>query len=170
MDSVSAAHALFIYPRQRICQKSICEVIMMATDEFRPDVGKTLFAEHQGNLLQALRQLADALGHDQANTNLAQFFSRFMRGFWDPYEEVCTASSKGQKKTTEKLRALEGLLKAKLSPDLFALVSQYGDLLASRNSAALDYAFLVGYQCAFRFLLMGLSPGTEVFQREEEEL
>ncbi len=142
----------------------------MATEEFRPDVGKKLFAEHQSDLLQALGQLADALGHDHANTGLSQFFSRFMRGFWDPYEEVCTVSSKQQVKTTEEIRALEELLKANLPPDLFSLFSRYGDLLASRNSNALDYAFLVGYQCAFRFLLMGLSPGAEVFQREEEEL
>lgn len=143
---------------------------MMATDEFRPDVGKDLFAEHQDDLLQTLRQLADALGHDQANTDLAQFFSRFIRGFWDPYEEVCTVSIKQQEKTTEEIRALERHLKANLPPDLFSIFSRYGDLVASRNSNALDYAFLVGYQCAFRFLLMGLSPGAEVFQREEEEL
>ncbi len=93
----------------------------MATEEFRPDVGKKLFAEHQSDLLQALGQLADALGHDHANTGLSQFFSRFMRGFWDPYEEVCTVSSKQQVKTTEEIRALEGLLKAKLPPrPLFA--------------------------------------------------
>jgi len=171
MDRVSAAHALFyIYSRQRICQKSICEVIMMATDEFRPDVGKNLFAEHQTDLLQALRQLAGALGHNQFHTDLSQFFSDFMRGFWDPYEEVCIESKRQQEKTTMEIRAMENLLKVELSPDLFSLFSQYSGLVAKRNNTVLDYAFLVGYQCAFRLLLMGLSPVAEVFQREEEEL
>lgn len=143
---------------------------MMVPEEFRPDVGNKLFAEHQTELLQALRQLADALGYGQDHSDMAQFFSDFMSGFWNPYDEVCTLSNQQQAKTTAEIRALEDLLKAKLSPDFFPLFSQYSDLLASRNSGALDYAFLVGYQCAFRFLLMGLLPGAEVFQREEEEL
>jgi len=167
--TVSAVYALFyIYPAERSCPK-ISEVILMVSDEFRPDVGKRLFAEHQTELVQALRQLASVLGQDQTHAGLSRFFSNFMRGFWDPYEEVCTVSNRQQGKTTAEILELEKLLKDKLPPDLFSLFSRYGDLLTSRNSAALDYAFLVGYQSAFRFLLMGLSPGATVFQGEEND-
>ena len=56
-----------------------------------------------------------------------------------------------------------------MTPDAQDMLGQYSDLLAARNSTGLDYAFLVGYQCAFRLLIMGLSPGTVNFLREEEQ-
>jgi len=46
---------------------------------------------------------------------------------------------------------------------------QYSDLLAARHTSALEYAFLVGYQCAFRFLMMGLCPATMDFLKEKKE-
>ena len=54
-----------------------------------------------------------------------------------------------------------------MGPDGRPLLERYSDLLAERNSTALDYAFLVGYQCAFRFLMMGLFPATGAFLKEE---
>ena len=56
-----------------------------------------------------------------------------------------------------------------LTPENLSLVEQYNDLLAQRNSEALDYAFLVGYQCAFRFLMMGLLPAAQTFLQKEEK-
>lgn len=135
----------------------------MVTDEFRPDVGKDLFVQHQAELERALQQAAAALGLDQTYPCSADFFQAFISGFWDPFEEICTTGNRQQEGITAELRTLEHQLCQELPPDKWETFNRYGDLLSERNSAALDYAFLVGYQCAFRFLLMGIRPATGAF-------
>lgn len=137
----------------------------MVTDEFRPDVGKRLFLQHRAELEQGLRQIASALGRDQEFQNPEDFFHDFISGFWDPYEEVCETGNKQQKAITEELRTLAKQICHALSPDKRDLCERYSDLMAERNSTALDYAFLVGYQCAFRFLLLGVLPAKGAFLR-----
>lgn len=141
----------------------------MVTDEFRPDVGKALFLQHRAELEQGLRQVASALGKDQAFQNLEDFFHDFICGFWDPYEEVCSVGNRRQKALTEEIRTLERQISHELTPDQQKNLERYSDLTAERNSTALDYAFLVGYQCAFRFLLLGMLPATGAFLRGSEE-
>ena len=140
----------------------------MVKDELRPDVGKSIFIQHQAELEQGLQQLAGALGYDQELTPPAEFFQAFS-GFWDPFQEACEAGNQRQKEITAKIRSLEKQLRQGMTPDAQDMLGQYSDLLAERNSTGLDYAFLVGYQCAFRLLIMGLSPGTVNFLREEEQ-
>lgn len=137
----------------------------MVTDEFRPDVGKKLFIQHQAELEHGLRQVASALGRDQEYQDPEDFFHDFISGFWDPYEEVCETGNRQQKAITAELRALAEQICHELSPDKRDLCERYNDLMAERNSTALDYAFLVGYQCAFRFLLLGVQPATGAFLR-----
>ncbi len=139
----------------------------MVKDEFRPDVGKKIFLPHQSELEQGLRKVAHALGRDSEFNGSADFFRAFISGFWDPYEEVCKEGNYQQEEITAEIRALETQLFQALGPDGRSLLERYGDLLAERNSTVLDYAFLVGYQCAFRFLMMGLFPATGAFFREE---
>ena len=141
----------------------------MVKDELRPDVGKSIFIQHQAELEQGLQQLAGALGYDQKLTLPAEFFQAFISGFWDPFQEACEAGNQQQKEITAKIRSLEKQLRQGMTPDAQDMLGQYSDLLAARNSTGLDYAFLVGYQCAFRLLIMGLSPGTVNFLREEEQ-
>lgn len=141
----------------------------MVKDEFRPDVGKKLFTQHQDELEQGLHQLASALGYGQKLTHPAEFFQAFISGFWDPFQEACEAGNQQQKETTAKIRSLERQLLQGMTPEIQDRFNQYSDLLAARHSSALDYAFLVGYQCAFRFLMMGLSPGATDFLREEDK-
>ena len=140
----------------------------MVKDEFRPDVGKKLFSQHQAELEQGLRQMALALGRNPNLPHTAEFYQAFIDGFWDPFQEVCETSNKQQAETTAKIRALEDQLRQGMTPDTQDSFSQYSDLLAARNTNALDYAFLVGYQCAFRFLMMGLCPATMDFLKEDQ--
>lgn len=141
----------------------------MVKDELRPDVGKSIFIQHQAELEQGLQQLAGALGYDQELAPPAEFFQAFISGFWDPFQEACEAGNQHQKEITAKIRSLEKQLRQGMTPDAQDMLGQYSDLLAARNSTGLDYAFLVGYQCAFRLLIMGLSPGTVNFLREEDQ-
>lgn len=141
----------------------------MVKDEFRPDVGKKFFAQHQAELEQGLQQLAHALGCNQNFPHSAEFFKAFIDGFWDPFQETCEVGNQQQTEITEKIRSLENQLRQGMTPDTQDILGQYSDLLAARNSTGLDYAFLVGYQCAFRFLMMGLSPSTMDFLKEEDK-
>lgn len=140
----------------------------MIKDEFRPDVGKKLFAQHQTELEQGLRQMASAIGYNQELPHPAEFFQEFISGFWDPFQEACEVGNQQQKELTERIRSLESQLRQGMTPDTQDIFGQYSDLLAARNSTSLDYAFLVGYQCAFRFLMMGLSPSAMDFLKEED--
>lgn len=141
----------------------------MVRDEFRPDVGKKLFTQHQAELEQGLKQMASALGLNQKLSNSAEFYQAFIDGFWDPFQEACEVGNQQQKEITTKIRSLERQLLQEMAPETQDRFGQYSDLLAARHSSALDYAFLVGYQCAFRFLMMGLCPATMDFLKEEKE-
>lgn len=141
----------------------------MVKDEFRPDVGKKLFTQHQTELEQGLQQMASALGLNQKFPISAEFFQAFIDGFWDPFQEVCEVSNQQQKETTAKIRSLEQQLLQEMGSETQDRFGQYGDLLAARHSSALDYAFLVGYQCAFRFLITGLCPATMDFLKEAKK-
>ena len=139
----------------------------MVPDELRPDIGKKLFSQHQAELEQGLRQMAHALGIDTKFSSSADFFCNFMSGFWDPYEETCKEANQHQESLSKEIRALECQLREMIGLDVQPYFDRYSELLMARNSAALDYAFLVGYQCAFRFLMMGLFPETRTFLNEE---
>lgn len=140
----------------------------MVKDEFRPDVGKELFAQHQTELEQGLKQMASALGLNLKFPISAEFFQTFIDGFWDPFQEACAVDNQQQKETTAKIRSLERQLLQEMASETQDRFGQYSDLLAARHTSALEYAFLVGYQCAFRFLMMGLCPATMDFLKEKK--
>lgn len=131
-------------------------------------MGKKIFLQHQAELERGLEQVAHALAVDRESFCPADFFQAFISGFWSPYEEVCEIGNQQQKEVTKEIRALEQQIHQGLPPDKWEAFCRYGDLLAERNSVALDYAFLVGYQCAFRFLLMGLHPASGAFIQNSE--
>ncbi|MCI9265065.1 MAG: hypothetical protein HFF06_10935 [Oscillospiraceae bacterium] len=133
----------------------------MLDKEFRSGIGKEQYIKHQKELLQALRKLANALGKDTAYCNSGEFFRDFLNGFWEPFDEISDTGNRKQDKLNEEIRAYRDLIKTKISPEANALLESYVDLLGSRNGEALNYAFLVGYQSAFRFIILGLSePAT----------
>lgn len=171
MDGYPAAHALFyIYPRQWVSAKNkMNEVKKMVSDELRPDIGKKLFSQRQAELEQGLQQMAHALGTDTKLSSSADFFRDFINGFWDPYEGTYKEVNRRQESLTKQIRALESQLREMIGPNTHPIFDRYSELLMARNSTALDYAFLVGYQCAFRFLMMGLFPATRTFLSEEDK-
>ena len=50
----------------------------MVSEEFKADLGKAQFIEHQKELTQALQQLANALGKDKAYCYSEDFLNGFM--------------------------------------------------------------------------------------------
>lgn len=130
--------------------------------EFRADIGQNQYIDKEANLLQALRQLANALGIDKAYCNSEDFFRDFMCGFWEPFDEVSRVGNQEQSKLNEEIKAYRALIEAKINPETKELLDHYTDLLGGRNGEALSYAFLVGYQSAFRFILLGLSKPSEI--------
>lgn len=134
----------------------------MISDEFKADLGKELFTKHQKELTQALQQLANALGEDKAYCNSKDFFQDFVSSFWQPFEEISDVGNRKQDKLNVELQAYKKLIETKIGLEEKELLGQYVDLLGTRNGEALGYAFLVGYQCAFRFLMLGLSSPSSV--------
>ena len=134
----------------------------MLCDEFRPNLGKERYIEHQWDLIQALQQLANALGKDQAYCNSKDFFQDFLSGFWEPFDEISYVGNRKQNKLNKELRAYKELVESKIAPEEQELLDRYVDLLGSRNGEALNYAFLIGYQSAFRFLMLGLSEPSSI--------
>lgn len=107
----------------------------MVKDEFRPDVGRKLFTQHQAELEQGLQQLAYALGSSQKLSRPAEFFQAFISGFWDPFQEACEAGNQQQKEITEKIRSLECQLRQGITPDMQNILGQYSDFLAARKKS-----------------------------------
>lgn len=134
----------------------------MVSDEFKGDLGKELFKKRQKELTQALQQLANALGEEKAYCNSEGFFQDFLSGIWQPFEEISEVGNRKQDKLNVELRAYKKLIESKIGVEENELLGHYVDLLAARNGEALGYAFLVGYQCAFRFLMLGLSDPSTV--------
>lgn len=80
----------------------------MVKDEFRSDVGKKFFAQHQAELEQGLQQLAHALGCNQNFPHSAEFFKAFIDGFWDPFQEACETGNQQQKEITQLISGENG--------------------------------------------------------------
>lgn len=134
-------------------------------DELKPDIGKAAFAQHLPELEQGLRQMATALWAN-AGTDIPGFFRDFMTGYWGPFEELCGEIAKRLVSITSKIQTLEKTLLELMTPEHRPLLEQYSSLLADRNSTALEYAFLIGYQCAIRFILMGIVPMSKFLKEE----
>lgn len=134
----------------------------MASEGFRSDIGKGLYIKNQEMLILSLRQLANALGVDKAYCSSEDFFHDFMGGFWEPFDEVSDTGNRKQSKLNKKIKAYRELIESQISPEANELLGQYVDLLGTRNGETLNYAFLVGYQSAFRFIMLGLSGPTTV--------
>ena len=71
----------------------------MVSEEFKADLGKAQFIEHQKELTQALQQLANALGKDKAYCYSEDFLNDFMSGLWQPFEEVSDVGNRKDRKS-----------------------------------------------------------------------
>lgn len=140
----------------------------MPKDILSPEIAREQLSQHQSELETALLQLAKALGVKQDFIN-EQFFNDFMMWSWDPFEEMCTECNKQTAHFKPKLQALDTHLESNLSPQLYEVFQQYIDLRNSKEAAMLNSAFLMGYQTAFRFLMMGLFSPAKIYAEEEAQ-
>ena len=141
---------------------------MVIAEEFNPNIGKKAVAQHEKELEEVLRQMAAALTRDTQFSSISEFFSAFMRGFWEPFPEICQVETQRHKQIREELVGLEQQIRAAIDPDTYQQFCRYGDLLSQRNSDSLEDAFLVGFQCAIRFLLLGIVPASKIIGQGEE--
>ena len=141
---------------------------MVIEEDFNPNIGKEAIAQHERELEGALRQLASALTKDTQFSNISEFFHTFMHGFWEPFEEVCKVEGQRHAQLRQELVHLEHQIREALDPETYQQFCRYGDLIAQRNSDSLEDAFLVGFQCAIRFLLMGIIPAAQIVRQEED--
>ena len=131
------------------------------------DVGKNQFIQHQTELEDALRQLAKALGMEHMLTDSPHFFHEFMSYNWDPFEDLCTECKKQSQEIDEQISPLNEHLVNCMDPSLRKVFERYKELLYRKDAVSLDCAFLMGYQSAFQFLLMGLTPAAKVFSEHQ---
>lgn len=134
----------------------------MISEEFKSGLGKERYIKHQKELIEALQQLANALGEDKAYCHSKDFFQDFLNGFWEPFDEISDVGNRKQDKLNAELQSYKKLIETKIGLEENDLLGHYIDLLGARNGEALSYAFLVGYQSAFRFLMLGLSDPAAV--------
>lgn len=129
---------------------------------------KTTIQEHWTLLIQAVRQLAQAVGNRPPEPEeVAVFFHDFMDGYWDVFEEVTAHNKEELKQADRQSQMLQDQIMQQLGPDHRELLDKYETLLYNRTSTELEQAFLVGYQTAIRFLLMGILP-LHAFSRDSD--
>lgn len=162
--------AFYIYIHGEAVPLNIIEyevIRMAAAKEFKPDIGKKAIVQHETELEDSLKQLAFALSNNIQFNSISEFFHAFICGFWDPFEEACAVEDRRNGRLHQELIELEQQLRDVLEPESYQQFCRYGDLIAQRNSVSLENAFLVGFQCAIRFLLLGIVPAAQIMQQEE---
>lgn len=110
-------------------------------------------------LEKAIGQLSEAVGnHAPDRAEIAAFFHDFLDGIGDPYGEVSAHVGAEARAMDQEILGLEEQISVLVGPEKKELLGRYEELMNLRLSAEMDHAFLVGYQTAIRFLLMGLLP------------
>ena len=107
----------------------------------------------------ALRQLAQTVGGQAPDQEeIAAFFHDFMDGYWDAFAEATAHNTTKLKQADVQSQELQKQILQQLDPAHRELFGEYEALLYSRTTTEVEQAFLVGYQTAIRFLLMGILP------------
>ena len=137
-------------------------------------VCNTLLTDRRMELEQAIRQLGTAAGVGELDEKSIQcFFENMLDNFWDAYEEATCKKGPELKQINEQILDIENHIRKLIGSENCALMEQYSVLVNSRDQHELEGAFLVGYQCALRFVLMGVMPVTQLMQgywcRERKE-
>lgn len=121
---------------------------------------RSIVKKHQLALEQAIRKLAQAVGNQPLEReDISAFFQALISGEWDAYEEATAHESDEElRKQDREILQLQEKLRNLLSEDSQDLFVRYEAMLNCRMTSELDHAYLVGYQTAIRFLLMGILP------------
>ena len=129
------------------------------------DVFKERLAQRRPELEQAIRQLAIAFGNSDLNEEAIRlFFEDLMDNSWDAFEEATSSQSSHLKNLRKQILDLEQRIIRLLGDCHRPLMDQYANLVNNRDCYELEQAFLVGYQCAIRFLLLGILPASSLLQ------
>ena len=129
------------------------------------DVFKERLAQRRPELEQAIRQLAIAFGNSDLNEEAIRlFFEDVMDNSWDAFEEATSDQSGRCKKLRAQILDLEQYITHLLGNSHRSLMEQYVALVNNRDCYELEQAFLVGYQCSIRFLLLGILPASSLLQ------
>lgn len=113
-------------------------------------------APHLQALIQALQGIAGSIGMDPAYVDVPQFFHDYMYGCWHPFEEASRSATEDLVARNQDVDQLITILKKQLPEGSHKQVELYIEAVNARYVAELDYAYMVGFQTAFRMLLLGL--------------
>lgn len=120
---------------------------------------RTVLENRRITLELALRQLAQTVGGQAPDQEeIAAFFHDFMDGYWDAFAEATAHNTTKLKQADVQSQELQKQILQQLDPAHRELFGEYEALLYSRTTTEVEQAFLVGYQTAIRFLLMGILP------------
>ena len=138
------------------------------------EVCKAILTNRRPELEQAIRQLAAAAGNRELNEEeISLFFQEVMDNCWDAFEEATCNKSPELQELNKRILEMESRILKLIGKENGKLMDRYAALVNSRDQHELEEAFLVGYQCAIRFVLMGIMPVPVLMQgyreREKEE-
>lgn len=78
-------------------------------------------------------------------------------GDWHPYMEASEPATEDLKARNQNVLHLVNYLESLLPKEAHRKVEEYIDAVNNRYTAELDYAYMVGFQTAFRMMLLGIT-------------
>ena len=113
--------------------------------------------QHIQVLTHALQGIAGSIGMAPAFVDAPQFFYNYMYGDWHPYMEASEPATADLKVRNQNVLHLVNYLESLLPKEAHRKVEEYIDAVNNRYTAELDYAYMVGFQTAFRMMLLGIT-------------
>lgn len=123
--------------------------------------------QHIQVLTQVLQGIAGSIGMAPAFVDAPQFFYNYMYGDWHPYMEASEPATADLKARNQNVLHLVNYLESLLPKEAHRKVEEYIDAVNNRYTAELDYAYMVGFQTAFRMMLLGITDAFEKRLRME---
>ena len=121
--------------------------------------GQRFFDSQLPKLIAALADIADSLKAPRPIYQLKaeipeNFLSDLYLGNYAPFEQPATDL---EKELTPEIVAVQDRLRNAVSADTWALIEQYGGLLAASRTAGQEQAFAAGFRSAMTMLAAGLA-------------
>ena len=121
--------------------------------------GQRFFEVQLPQLITALSDIADSLKAPRPTYHLKaevpeNFLSELYLGTYVPFDLPATDL---EKELTPEIIAVQNRLRKNVSEDAWALIEQYGGLLAASRTAGQEQAFAAGFRSAMMMLTAGLT-------------
>ena len=121
--------------------------------------GQQFFEALLPKLITALSDIADSLKAPRPTYHLKaevpeNFLSELYLGNYAPFDLPATDL---EKELTPEIIAVQNRLRKNVSEDAWALIEQYGGLLAASRTAGQEQAFATGFRSAMTMLAAGLT-------------